>query len=746
MKVAHLPQLARHLGTGWMVSRAMYGLRLRAGVMRRRMPAKSWDEQPLESFLRDEMKPLATGENGDSGAENYLAHRKKNAPQFFFSPENRENFRAHFSRFDENAGNENPVALAEKIARGEFRFFENETAQIGFPPDWHRNVFTGQQTPRALHWSEISDFGGGDIKVIWEPSRFGFAFTLVRAFWRTGDEKFAELFWQLVENWREENPPQLGANWKCGQEISFRVMAWCFALYGFLDAAATTAERVKKLAQMIAVSGQRIAANLDYALQQRNNHGISEGAGLWTIGVLFPEFRDAQKWRETGRRVLETQGRELIYDDGSFSQHSVNYHRVMLHDFIWSLRLGELCGESFSSELRERVTRATEWLFQLTDVKNGDAPCYGQNDGALILPLNNCFYRDHRAVVQAGHFLTKKTRAFSSGAWDEDLLWLFGADALDFEKLPRRESEKTRGDFVAETGGYFTLHSAESFVFTRCGTFHDRPGQADMTHVDLWWRGEAIALDAGTFSYNAPKPWNNSLSRTAFHNTLTVDGRDQMEQAGKFLWLPWLRGCVRCAPQKLPNMATYFEIEHDGFQRLAAPVCYRRAIVRLGDDAWLVLDFAESAQPHEYRLHWLLCDAPHEWDAANRRVALHTNAGDFHIACGVFSDAQKCAASLVRADENSPRGWRSRFYQSREPALSLALLQNASTSFFWTIFSPEKCEVEVKENELAIRSAKIHAAIHLQKNLQKQNALTLVTAITKNDQLCKIAPPQNSAK
>ncbi len=113
----------------------------------------------------------------------------------------------------------------------------------------------------------------------------------MRAYWRTGEERYAELFWQLIEDWRAQNPPQQGPHWKCGQETSLRVMAWCFGLYGFLDSQSTTAARVAMLAQMIALSGQRIAANLDYALSQRNNHGISEGMGLWTIGTLFPEFR-----------------------------------------------------------------------------------------------------------------------------------------------------------------------------------------------------------------------------------------------------------------------------------------------------------------------------------------------------------------------------------------------------------------------------------------------------------------------
>ncbi len=181
---------------------------------------------------------------------------------------------------------------------------------------------------------------------------------------------------------------------------------------------------------MIAVSGERIEGNIGYALSQRNNHGIIEAVGLWTIGLLFPELRKAEQWREKGRRYLEEQGKSLIYEDGSFSQHSVNYHRLMLHGYLWSLRLGDLNGHAFSDDLKGRVKRAGEWLNHIRDDVTGQVPNYGQNDGALILPLNNCDYLDFRPVVQAANYYFAGERLFEAGSWDEDLLWLFGPDAL----------------------------------------------------------------------------------------------------------------------------------------------------------------------------------------------------------------------------------------------------------------------------------------------------------------------------
>ena len=209
-----------------------------------------------------------------------------------------------FARWDDQAAYTGS-ALAERLQKEILYFGEPLLSRLS--PDC-RDPF------QASHYADLPGPNNRlkrRHKIIWEPSRFGFAFALVRAYWRTGDHRYADLFWQLVEDWRAHNPPQQGPNWKCGQETSFRVMAWCFGLYGFLDSEATSAARLASLAQMIAVSAERIEANLDHALSQRNNHGISEGVGLWTVGLLFPEMSAARRWRETGRRVLEN--KDAIY-------------------------------------------------------------------------------------------------------------------------------------------------------------------------------------------------------------------------------------------------------------------------------------------------------------------------------------------------------------------------------------------------------------------------------------------------
>lgn len=666
-----------HLGPGWVAHRGIYTAKNRLGVLRRRLPARPWDAQPLAASLSDARL---------ADPASYFDYRRRSAPPFLFRAADRSAYQPLFAAWDTET---TPVMqLAEEIGEGKLRYFSGEPVQIGFPPDWHRDPFSGQRLPSDRHWTEISDAGVVDIKLIWEPSRFGFAYALVRAYWRGGDDRYAEWFWQALESWREANPPQLGANWHSGQEVALRVMAWCFALYGLLEAPATTPARVAMLAQMAAVSGERIAANLGYALSQQNNHGITEAAGLWTIGLLFPEMRQAERWKQQGRSVLEELSQTLIYEDGAFAQHSFNYQRLALQAYLWAIRLGESCGQPLSAALKTRVQTSAGLLYLLQDPGSGRLPNYGQNDGALILPLDNCDYPDFRPLLQVAHFLLAGQRRYADGPWDEALLWICGPEALAAARAaPAPVQADERPDTSADSGGYYTLRSSAGFAFVRCASFRHRPGQADMLHTDLWWRSQNIALDPGTYSYNAAPPWDNALARSSRHNTVTVDDLDQMRLASRFLWLPWLRGRSRGAWRSAQGHLAYWEGAHNGYERLSSAVWHRRGLLRLGEETWLVWDRLVSRGRHSYRLHWLLLDAPFNWDAPAQRLALATVRGGYHVA--LLSSAKDGVASLVRADLHSPRGWQAPRYHALAPALSLDLTVGAETADFLTVFSPE---------------------------------------------------------
>src|SRR6185436_12996160 len=308
-----------------------YALRMRTGFIRWQIPTYDWRDRPLKTWLKKTIP---------SEPDAYSQWRKQNSPAFFFEqaalPDNVP-WNPHLA-----------VDEGERILNGELKYFAHEFARTGFPPDWNKDPVSEIKLDAKKHWSEISDDGEVDIKFIWEANRFSMVYTLVRAYASSRDERFAEAFWMLIQSWAESNPPNKGANWKDGQEIALRLMAWCWGFYGFFHSSSTTPDRLAQFTVLVAAQAERIYQNIGYAISTRSNHTISEAFGLWMVGMLLPELNDSEKYLKLGGELLEREASAQIFPDGSYSMYSLNYHRFILHIYFCALRLGELNGSPLS--------------------------------------------------------------------------------------------------------------------------------------------------------------------------------------------------------------------------------------------------------------------------------------------------------------------------------------------------------------------------------------------------------------
>lgn len=686
----NLDSLYRSLGARWLMFRVGYALRMRTGFIRRQIPAYHWRDRPLETWLKKGIP---------SQTEAYAWWRRGHSPKFFFEP-------FHPERNDERSSRhavEGPdgvlwdpqlaVAEAERILSGELKYFAHKFIKTGFPPDWQRDPVSGIKLDARKHWSQISNEGDVDIKFIWEASRFSMVYSLVRAYASTRDERFAEAFWELIQAWAESNPPNTGPNWMDGQEAALRLMAWTFGFCAFIDSPSTTPARSAQFTVMVAAHAERIYKNIDYAISTRSNHTISEAFGLWLVGILFPELKAAEKYFSFGRRLLEQEAIAQIFPDGSYSMHSLNYHRFVLHVYFYAIRLGELNGSPFSESLKGRVAKSVEYLYQLIDPDTGQMPVYGSNDGALVLPLNNCDFTDYRPLLQLGSYLIKKELLFPSGNWDEDLFWFYGEASIAKRKT---NLSGLRGESFPD-GGIYLLRGANSKAVIRCTDFRSRPSHADQLHVDLWWRGINIACDAGTYLYSGEGIWRNGLARTSVHNTVSVDHQDQMQMASRFIWTNWAKG------NALRHADKVWQGEHAGYQRLADPVNHKRTVLSLGEDRWLVVDHLSGKQGHHYSLHWLLCDGEYgvqKFASAHGLWLVPEMDGlpsDSKVFIQMGLTKGRGNFSVLRGAENSTRGWRSRYYAEKEPVISAMLETDQPRACFWTYFGLETDKVEIGE-------------------------------------------------
>lgn len=518
---------------------------------------------------------------------------------------------------------DDPLPEAEEILSGRLRLFGAAPVPLRLVPSAPLRPWTFYESLPAA----------GDIKNIWEPARFGFVFPLGRAFVKSGEPRFAAAFWRFFAEFEAANPPYLGENWMSGQEAGLRLMAFCWAGQIFAPAAEeATPQRLRRLSESVATHAERIPPTLLYARAQNNNHLLTEAAALYTAGRALPAHPRAAQWRRLGKKWLDWCFAHQFDEEGEYIQHSTNYQRLALRTADWVV---EIAGGEFDRFL-PALQKAARWLARRSDPFSGRACNLGANDGANIFPLSSAAFDDFRPILRAW----KVERDPAPAAWSQ----------------------------------------------LRVKCYRSRPSHADHLHLDLWLNGLNLALDPGTFSYNAAPPWDNVLTNALVHNTLTVDGRDQMTRAGRFLYLDW--GSSRWLDEQTA--------ESDAYARLG--LIHRRRLETL-PEGWRVRDqaiFSRPGRPRLLRLHWLLADLPWQFSALENGAALTLQAPFGAICIQVQADAP-AQISLFRAGkkligamaaEEPVRGWFSPGYLVKIPALSLALeVESVQTTQFVTTFN-----------------------------------------------------------
>lgn len=420
------------------------------------------------------------------------------------------------------------IQAADDACEGRIRGFSSVSLDFGNPIRWQLNPLTGKSCDAGKKWFQIPDFDSerGDIKVIWEASRFSHFISLARTYMVTKNRKYYEAFSEQIDSWVMANPYSYGANYKCGQECSIRMInllltAAIFSDYGLLS------ERDRdNIKSIVEGSTKKIESNFFYAYRCiKNNHTISELTGM-IIGAWCQE--DSRKLKKA-YRILGKVIREQFTEDGGYCQYSFNYQRVAMQMLEIVYAIKDKTGLLPDKEARRRIYRSAMLLYQVQDEKSGDVPNYGSNDGALIFPLTLCGYRDFRPVINTISGLEKQQFLYSEGKWEEEYLWLSDRPCKRIHRKQQTSFFKTAGLY-----SYVNSYSRTMIIFQN---LKKRPAQMDQLHLDLWSKGRNILCDSGTYSY--ADPLGEELITTMGHNTVKIQGKEQMKRRPPFLLYDW---------------------------------------------------------------------------------------------------------------------------------------------------------------------------------------------------------------
>ena len=118
------------------------------------------------------------------------------------------------------------------------------------------------------------------------------------------------------------------------------------------------------------------------------------------------------------------------------------------------------------------------------------------------------------------------------------------------------------------------IQEGNTKTFIRCGAYKDRPYQSDNLHIDIWIDGKNVLRDNGSYQYNTSKELINYFNGSEGHNTISIDGKDQMQKGDRFIWNYW----VKYAKANLTEFQNKFVFrgEIKGFKHLDSNILHQR--------------------------------------------------------------------------------------------------------------------------------------------------------------------------
>lgn len=502
---------------------------------------------------------------------------------------------------------ENLRSEGNKLLDRRFDLLGYEGLDFGPEINWSLDPVSGREAPLAP-WPSIAYLDPdqvGDHKVIWELGRHQHLVALVRAWRLTGETRFRDEALRQWRSWRERNPYPKGIHWTSSLEVAFRAISWMW-MWALLDHGGPQGQSIhRELEDSCGHAALYLDRYLSYYFSP-NTHLLGEAVALYALGQVFRQFEPAQRWRETGRRIVLEQADKQVRADGLYFEQSLYYHVYALDFLIFFRVLAKRNSDPLGAGLDAVLERMAAMLLHLS--QGGAPPRFGDDDGGRLFDPRRNRTADLLDPLAASALLHGRAD-FKAAAGDirEETLWLMGPDAAKrWDALVAAPTKPSA--YRHDEGGWHVLVSAEDPPRTLIldagplGALSGGHGHADALSVQSIRNGRAWLTDPGTGRYPRDTPERDAFRATAAHSTLVIDGRSQAEPKGAFGW------------ETLPEAVTEDFVDarladlviarHHAYETLADPVIHRRWALLFDNGLIFIRDIADGSGPHRFEQVW----------------------------------------------------------------------------------------------------------------------------------------------
>lgn len=564
------------------------------------------------------------------------------------------------------------IRQADNIVDHKLSYFHLHEHYHGHPIQWNKdhgnNITAPIRLTAKIDYRDLNEVG--DCKLVWEPNRHQHLVVLARAYRASGDKKYALSIKEQLESWLIQCPFGYGMNWRSPMELSIRLINWVWAIDLTLESGIFSEHLQEQLFYSVFLHLREV--NKKYSRgSSANNHLIGEAGGVFIASSYFPEISKASQWQHESYTILCREIELQTFTDGCNKELALEYQFFVLQIFLFCGLVGKWCGKEFPSGYWHNIEKQLDFLGHLQE-GGGDPVFYGDADDGYILNLGDS-HIDPKPLLAAGALIFNNRKfALWAQKYCQTLRWLFGnAGGENLASLSANHGDYPLTSHSFQECGFYLLQSGAWRSPQRISVLFDcgplgfgtiaAHGHADALSFTLKAFGEDILIDPGTYDYFTYPQWRNYFRSTLAHNTVEVDGENQSEILGLFLW--GKRASARCLEWQPHEKSCRVTGEHDGYCRLKDPVTHRRTLsLDEQERALYITDELVAKKDHSIRL---------AFHCAPTCEIARLESGVFRIigrkGIVTMNLDQKLTAEVYRGELNPPYGWVSRGYHKKNP-------------------------------------------------------------------------------